>query len=539
MTQPSMATSSKAAFGGANPEPAKGGANPEPSADGYMLRMKDIRMRFGGVQALDGVSFDVKVGEIHGLIGENGAGKSTLMKILSGAYPFGEYAGQVMLGGEECSFRSVRDSEAKGICTVYQELSLVSCLNVCENLFMGHLLTKGLSVDWNEQYHQTSQVFKRIGLDCSPDTQVKALSIGRQQLVEIARSLIRNVKLLVLDEPTTALTNEEISTLFAILRELKQEGITIVFISHKLAEVFEVCDSITVLRDGKTIKSMDVSEADEREVIRLMVNREITQRFPEKTNVVGDEIAFEVKNWSVSAPEYAGRKVVDDASFFARKGEIVGISGLMGSGRTELATSVFGKAYGADIKGELFLEGRPISLSSPKQALHAGICYLTEDRKEKGLITIFDVKTNISLANMDQIIGGGILIDRNEETKVAEGFIDSLRIKTPTVEQTVANLSGGNQQKVVLAKSLNTHPKVLIVDEPTRGIDVGAKYEIHGILIDIAASGATVVMISSEMPELIGICDRIYVMHEGRIKGVFDRAEATQESIMALALSRG
>ncbi len=503
----------------------------------YILQMKDITKDFSGVRALNKVSFNVKAGEIHGLIGENGAGKSTLMKILSGVYGVNEYQGEIILNSKPCSFKNVRDSEAEGIAIVYQELAMVGCLSAHENLFLGHNIELGLSIDWDQQYLEAQKAFNRVGLNTSLDALVETLSIGQQQLLEIAKALIRNVKLLILDEPTAALTNEETSALFNILHELKNEGITIIFISHKLNEILGICDHITVLRDGKTIKTIEAKDASEQEIIRMMVDREMTQRYPEKTNMVTDEVIFEIKNWTVYNQQYIDRKVVDNASLFVRKGEIVGISGLMGSGRTELATSVFGRIYGANISGELILNGAPIVLKTPHQALKAGICYLTEDRKEKGLVTIFDIKTNVSMSNLDKIMGRNGLINENEETRIAEAYKDSLRIKTPHVDQILANLSGGNQQKVILAKSLNTNPKVLIVDEPTRGIDVGAKYEIYNILNDVASEGAAVIVISSEMPELMGICDRIYVMHEGRIKGVFNRDEATQEAIMTLALS--
>ena len=504
----------------------------------YALRMNHITKDFSGVRALDDVSFNVKAGEVHGLVGENGAGKSTLMKILSGVYGKGEYGGEIVLNDKPCSFKNVRDSESEGISIIYQELAMVSCLSLCENLFLGHEIMKGASIDWDEQYLLTRKAFERVGLDASPDALVESISVGKQQLVEIAKALVRNVKLLILDEPTAALTEEEISKLFAILSDLKAEGITIIFISHKLNEVLSICDTITVLRDGRTIETIPRSEeVTERRLIRLMVDRELTQRFPEKTNVIGNEVAFEIKNWTVYNPQYVDRKVVDGASLFVKRGEIVGISGLMGSGRTELATSVFGRVYGAKISGELLLEGKPVTLRSPGQALRQGLCYLTEDRKEKGLVTIFDVKTNISMANLDKITGANRLIDEDEETRIAEEFRTSLRIKTPNVEQVIVNLSGGNQQKVSLGKALNVEPTVLIVDEPTRGIDVGAKYEIYVILNEIATRGASVIMISSEMPELIGVCDRIYVMHKGRIKGVIDRKEASQESIMTMALS--
>jgi len=507
--------------------------------DSYILQMRNITKDFSGVRALEDVSFNVKAGEIHGLVGENGAGKSTLMKVLGGVYKTGEYSGEIIVNGKTCNFKSIRDSEAEGISIIFQELAMVGCLSVSENLFIGHELTRGPTIDWDEEYLQTQNVFNRVGLDTSPDALVETLSVGKQQLVEISKSLLRNARLLILDEPTAALTDEETNKLFQILTGLKTEGITSVFISHKLGEVTSICDSITVLRDGAVIETMDCNDpkVTEQYIIKLMVNREMTQRFPEKTNAVRDEIGLEIRNWTVYNPEIIGRKAVDNASLFVRHGEIVGISGLMGSGRTELATSVFGKVYGANISGELFLDGQRVDLDSPYKALKAGVCYLTEDRKEKGLVTIFDVKTNISMANLDKLIGKGVLINENEETKIAEAYRESLRIRTPDVEQTLENLSGGNQQKVVLAKSLNTEPRVLIVDEPTRGIDVGAKYEIYTILNNIASRGTAVIMISSEMPELIGVCDRIYVMHESKIKGELSRAEATQERIMTLALS--
>ncbi len=505
----------------------------------YLLQMKNITKDFSGVRALDNVSFDVKEGEIHGLVGENGAGKSTLMKILSGVYGAGEYSGEIVLRGKPCRFRKVRDSEEEGVAIIYQELAMVGCLSVCENLFIGHEIMRGHSIDWDEEYRTAKEVLRRVGLDANPDSTLDTLSIGKQQLVEIAKALVRNVKLLILDEPTAALTSEETNKLFAILKELKAGGMTTIFISHKLNEILAMCDSITVLRDGRTIETMDAraGDVDERRLVRLMVNRELTQRYPPKTNVVGEEVAFEIRDWTVHNPQYTDKKAVDRASLFVKKGEIVGISGLMGSGRTELATSVFGKVYGVNITGELFLYGKPITLDSPHQALKTGICYLTEDRKEKGLVTIFDIKTNVSMANLDKIIGSNGLLDENEEMQIANRYRETLRIKTPNVEQRLMNLSGGNQQKVVLAKCLNTDPRVLIVDEPTRGIDVGAKYEIYTILNDIAAAGASVMVISSDMPELLGICDRIYVMHEGRIKGVFNREDATQEAIMAMALT--
>ena len=506
--------------------------------DNYILQMKNITKDFSGVRALEDVSLNIKAGEIHGLVGENGAGKSTLMKILSGVYKTGEYSGEIILNGKSCNFKNIRDSESMGISIIYQELAMVGCLSISENLFMGHELTKGLAIDWNEEYQKTQNVFNRIGLVASPDSLIETLSVGKQQMVEIAKSLVRDARLLILDEPTAALTNEETDKLLQILTDLKADGITIVFISHKIDEVLRICDSITVLRDGRAIETMDRDDpkVNLQYIIKLMVNREMTQRFPEKTNVVREEIGLEIKNWTVYNPEYINAKVIDNASLFVRHGEIVGISGLMGSGRTELATSVFGKVYGANISGDLFLEGRKVDLDTPSKALKAGLCYLTEDRKERGLINIFDVKTNVSMSNLDKLIVNGILIDENEETRVAEAYRESLRIKTPDVEQVMLNLSGGNQQKVVLAKSLNTDPKVLIVDEPTRGIDVGAKYEIYTILNDIASRGTAVIMISSEMPELIGICDRIYVMHEGKIKGVLNRDQATQEKIMTMAL---
>lgn len=501
-----------------------------------LLEMREITKEFPGVKALDRVSLQVKEGEIHAICGENGAGKSTLMKVLSGVYPAGSYDGEIVYEGERAEFRDIRDSEHRGIIIIHQELALVPQLSIAENIFLGNECARGGVIDWRETNHRTEKLLAKVGLNEPPTTLVDSIGVGKQQLVEIAKALSKDVKLLILDEPTAALQENDSRKLLDLMLELKAQGVTSIIISHKLGEVGYVADTVTVIRDGLSVSTLDAKQdLSEDRIIRDMVGRDMTHRFPEHDRVPG-EVLMEVQDWNVWHPEHTERQVIRNASFNVRKGEVVGIAGLMGSGRTELAMSIFGKSYGRGITGEVRLGGKSVDVSTVDRAIHAGISYVTEDRKSLGLILEETVRFNTTLADLESVSSAGVL-NRNEETKIAEGFRDTLGIRTPTVFQTVGNLSGGNQQKVVLAKWLNTSPEVLILDEPTRGIDVGAKYEIYTIINELAEMGKGVVMISSEMPELIGMCDRIYVMNEGALVGELDAADASQERIMALIVN--
>jgi putative multiple sugar transport system ATP-binding protein len=500
-----------------------------------ILEMKSITKLFPGVKALDNVNFQVKKGEIHCLIGENGSGKSTLMKILSGLYPHNEYAGDIIFNGEVQRFSSISDSERVGIATIYQELALVPEMTVYENIFLGNEIRKGRLIDWNETITRAGEMLKKVKLNINPTTKVKDLGVGRQQLVEIAKALSKDVRLLILDEPTAALNEDDSENLLKLIKELKDQGVTCILISHKLKEVIAIADSVTVLRDGKTICTLDASKEkiSERTIIKHMVGREIDDIYPKRPKKEAGEKILEVKNWSAYDPK-VGRKILDGVEFKVRRGEIVGIAGLMGAGRTELAHSIFGNASGYDIKGDLFVLGEKKKLKNPNEAIKAGIAYVTEDRKGNGLILIDDIKLNITIANLKQLSNQGIL-NENEEIKVANDYKFSLNIKAPSVEQKVGNLSGGNQQKVSLGKWLYIAPKVLILDEPTRGIDVGAKFEIYTLMNKLVDQGMSIIMISSELPEVLGMSDRVYVMSEGRIVGELTQEEATQEKIMELA----
>lgn len=500
-----------------------------------ILEMKNIVKEFPGVKALKNVSFTVREGEIHCLVGENGAGKSTLMKVLSGVYPYGNYEGQIFLYGHEQRFSGVRDSERAGIGIIYQELALVPELSVYENIFLGNEIQRNGVVDWNETIRRAGEAIRRVGLDVNPATKIKDLGVGKQQLVEIAKALSRQVRILILDEPTSALNEVESENLLNLVRELKQQGVTCVLISHKLREVLEIADRITVLRDGETICTLDptVQEVNERILIKHMVGREIESVFPPPASQPESDVLLEVRNWTVYDPAL-GRTILKDVSFNVRRGEIVGIAGLMGAGRTELALSLFGNPYGYHIQGEMIFRGRKRRFTHPQQAIQAGLAYVTEDRKAKGLILIQDIKQNITLANLRALSNRGI-INRNAEIALANQYRASLSIKTPSVEQVVVNLSGGNQQKVSIAKWLFVQPTLLILDDPTRGIDVGAKFEIHTIMRRLVAEGMSIILISSELPEVLGMSDRVYVLAAGRITGELPVKEATQEKIMELA----
>ena len=502
-----------------------------------LLEMKNITKTFPGVKALDNVNLQVEEGEIHALVGENGAGKSTLMNVLSGIYPYGTYEGDIIYNGETCKFSKIKDSEEKGIVIIHQELALIPYMTIGENMFLGNERGKKAAIDWNETYGQADIHLKTVGLKESSRTLVKDIGVGKQQLVEIAKALAKNAKLLILDEPTASLNETDSQALLDLLLKFKKEGMTCIIISHKLNEVAYVADKITVIRDGATIETLvkGVDEFSEERIIKGMVGREIADRFPKRPGVKIGEVNLEVKNWTVYHPLYSERKVCDNVSIKVHKGEVVGISGLMGAGRTELAMSIFGKSYGTNISGQLFINGKEVHLKNERDAINHKLAYVTEDRKGNGLILSNPIKTNTTLANMAGVSSHGI-IDKDKEFAVAEEYREKLRTKCPTVEQNVGNLSGGNQQKVLLAKWMFADPDVLILDEPTRGIDVGAKYEIYCIINELAAAGKSVIMISSELPEVLGMSDRIYVMNEGRIVGELSHEEATQEVIMSCIL---
>lgn len=500
-----------------------------------ILEMRNITKQFPGVKALNNVSFRVAEREIHCLVGENGAGKSTLMKVLSGVYPYGDYTGEILFGGQEQQFRRISDSEKAGIAIIYQELALVPEMTVYENIFLGHEVRKGFRVDWNETIKRASAMLKKVRLNVNPATRVRELSVGKQQLVEIAKALSRDVKLLILDEPTSALNEDDSQNLLDLLRELKNQGVTSILISHKLKEVIEIADSVTVLRDGQTICTLSAhdEEVSENVLIKHMVGREIDNIYPRREHKRSAEVMLEVQHWNAYNP-HLGRNILQDVNFNVKKGEIVGFAGLMGSGRTELALSIFGNPEGYRISGEMFVKGKKRFFRHPQNAIKAGVAYVTEDRKGSGLILIQDVKQNLTLANLRAISPRGIVND-NAEVKVANEYKISLNIKTPTVEQRVGNLSGGNQQKVSLGKWLFVGPDILILDEPTRGIDVGAKFEIYTIMNRLVQQGMSIIMISSELPEVLGMSDRVYVVSAGRITGELPIEAATQEQIMLLA----
>ena len=506
-----------------------------------LLEMKNITKTFPGVKALDNVNLQVEEGEIHALVGENGAGKSTLMNVLSGIYPYGTYEGDIIYNGEVCQFRKIRDSEAKGIVIIHQELALIPEMSIGENMYLGNERGAKAAIDWNTTYEEADKYLKMVGLTESSKVLIKEIGTGKQQLVEIAKALAKKAKLLILDEPTSSLNEEDSRALLDLMLGFKKQGMTMIIITHKLNEVSYVADKITVVRDGSTIETIDNAnhDIDEDRIIRGMVGREITNRFPKRENVQVGEINMEVTDWTVRHPLYPERTVVNNVSLYVRKGEVVGIYGLMGAGRTELAMSIFGQSYGTLVSGTLKLDGQTVKLKkTPTDAIKHKIAYVTEDRKGNGLVLSQSIKINTSLANLDALASGTV-IDKDKEYQVAEEYRDKLKIKTPSVEQLVGNLSGGNQQKVLLARWMFAEPDILILDEPTRGIDVGAKYEIYCIINDLAAAGKSVIMISSELPEVLAMSDRIYIMNASRIVGEMKASEATQENIMAAILKSG
>ncbi|NJP97798.1 ATP-binding cassette domain-containing protein [Nonomuraea sp. FMUSA5-5] len=500
----------------------------------HILRMSGITKTFPGVKALQDVNLSVRRGEIHAICGENGAGKSTLMKVLSGVYPHGDYEGEIYFEGKRCEFGGIRDSEHAGIVIIHQELALSPQLSIAENIFLGNERAKRGIIDWNRTNYEAGELMKRVGLRENPTTPISDIGVGKQQLVEIAKALSKEVKLLILDEPTAALNDDDSAHLLDLLRGLRDEGITCVIISHKLNEVTAIADSVTIIRDGRTIETLDMvtDHVTEDRIIAGMVGRALDNRYPPHESKIGEE-ALRIEDWTVYSPSQPDRKVVDGAALTLRRGEIVGLAGLMGAGRTELAMSLFGRTYGVHISGKVFKDGKPVEIRNVQDAINHGIAYASEDRKRYGLNLIQDIKTNISAAGLKGLAKRGWVND-NEEYRVAEQFHKSMNIKAPSVNSVVGQLSGGNQQKVVLSKWIMTEPDVLILDEPTRGIDVGAKYEIYTIINRLADEGKAILVISSELPELLGLCDRIYTLSEGRITGEVSRQEATQESLMRL-----
>jgi putative multiple sugar transport system ATP-binding protein len=499
----------------------------------YILEMKNITKLFPGVKALSDVNLKVKPKHIHALVGENGAGKSTLMNILSGVYPHGTYEGDIIVNGEICRFKDIRESEAKGIAIIHQELALIPTLSIAENVFLCNEQTdNGYTINWNKTRFKTIEILKKVGLDENINKRVMDIGMGKQQLVEICKAISKNVKLLILDEPTAALNDEESNHLLNLILDLKDHGITSIIISHKLSEVVKVADEITVIRDGTTIETLvkGIDAISEERIIKGMVGREITDRFPKRNHPIG-EVRFEIENWNVYDPSDETKHIIKDISLNVRQGEVVGIAGLMGAGRTELAMSVYGKAYGKKISGTIKKDGKKLILHDVSEAIKNKITYSTEDRKNSGLVLSFDIKSNITISALPKLSRHSV-IDENRENQVGEEYRNKLRIKSSSVSQKAGNLSGGNQQKVVFSKCIFADPDVLFLDEPTRGIDVGAKYEIYSIINELAEEGKSIIMISSELPEILGMCDRIYVMNEGRIVGELSSKEASPENIM-------
>jgi len=507
--------------------------------DKIILEMRGITKTFPGVKALDNVSFKVREGEIHALVGENGAGKSTLMKVLSGVYPAGSYDGEIHYDGKVRRFQTISDSEELGIIIIHQELALVPLLSIAENIFLGNEIAEKGVIQWQQTFARTKELLAKVGLKDSPATRITDIGVGKQQLVEIAKALSKKVRLLILDEPTASLNEKDSDALLALLMEFRKQGMTSIIISHKLNEIRKVADQITILRDGGAVETLDCHTQDigEDRIIKGMVGRDMEDRYPPRDPKIG-EMLLEVKNWNVFHQNHRDRQFLHDVNFNVRAGEVVGIAGLMGAGRTETAMSLFGKSWGHKITGDVSMHGKPVDVSTIPKAIAAGLAYVTEDRKHLGLVLMNNIKENTTLANLKGVSRNGIIDDRTE-AKVASDYRQKLRIRSHSIYQEAVNLSGGNQQKVVLSKWLFTSPEVLILDEPTRGIDVGAKFEIYTIINQLAAEGKGILMISSEMPELLGTCDRIYVMNEGRIVAELSRNEASQESIMRAIMRSG
>ncbi len=495
------------------------------------LEMKNISKKFGAIKALSSVNLSVKKGEIHALCGENGAGKSTLMKIVSGLYPAGNYEGEIFVDGVLQNFRGTRDSELAGIAIIYQELALVKDMTVCENIFLGHEYTKSLFIDWEKSFNEAKKILQEVKLNVNPSDKISQLGVGEQQLVEIAKAIAKNANILILDEPTAALTEKEADNLLEIIKELRNKGKTCIYISHRLKEIYKIADRITILRDGKTIITSDKKDLCEDKLITKMVGRDLTEIYPRVEKKPG-KVVFEVRNWTVQDPE-TGLKVVKNVSFKLHQGEILGIAGLMGAGRTELVMSIFG-AWGKITSGELYLNGKKLNISKEKDAIQEGIALVSEDRKRFGLILGMNIKENITLSSIENITQFGI-VNENKEISKSHKYVRDLKIKIHSIEELSGNLSGGNQQKVVLSKWLMTNPKVLILDEPTRGIDIGAKFEIYKIMNELIENGVCILMISSELQEILGVSDRILIMHEGEFKGDILYKNASQEKIMRYA----
>jgi putative multiple sugar transport system ATP-binding protein len=497
-----------------------------------ILEMQSITKVFPGVRALDNVSLNVARGEIHAICGENGAGKSTLMKVLSGVYPHGTYEGDIVYENKVVAFKNIRESEAEGIVIIHQELALSPHLSIAENIFLNNEIKRFGLIDWNKTGQEAQMLMARVGLKENPDAKIKDIGVGKQQLVEIAKALSKRVKLLILDEPTAALNDEDSAHLLDLLRHLRGQGISCIIISHKLNEIAAIADKTTIIRDGKSVETLDMADgkADQERIIKGMVGREMDNRYPAHTSNTGPEI-LRVENWTAHHPDDKNRVVVDNVNINVKKGEIVGIAGIMGAGRTEFARSLFGRSWGTNISGKVFINGKEANVSSIRNAIDSGLAYATEDRKRFGLNLIDDIKRNISMASLNTFVKRGLVND-NEEFKVASGYRESMNIKAPSVLSITGKLSGGNQQKVVLSQWIHSNPEVLILDEPTRGIDVGAKYEIYTIIQRLADEGKGIIVISSELPELLGICDRIYALAEGTITGEVSKENATPELLM-------
>ena len=507
--------------------------------DNIILEMRSITKTFPGVKALDNVNLKVREGEIHALVGENGAGKSTLMKVLSGVYPAGTYDGEIHYDGELRHFSTISDSEELGIIIIHQELALVPLLSIAENIFLGNEMAVNGVINWPQTFARTKELLAKVGLKDSPSTRITDIGVGKQQLVEIAKALSKKVRLLILDEPTASLNENDSDALLTLLMEFRKQGMTSIIISHKLNEIRKVADQITILRDGTTVETLDchTQEISEDRIIKGMVGRDMEDRYPPREPKIGD-VLLEVKNWNVFHQNHRDRQFLHDVNLTVRAGEVVGIAGLMGAGRTETAMSIFGRSWGHKITGEVLMRGKPVDVSTIPRAIEAGLAYVTEDRKQLGLVLQNNIVKNTTLANLGDVSKSGV-IDERKEAQVASGYRNKLRIRSHSIYQEAVNLSGGNQQKVVLSKWLFTNPEVLILDEPTRGIDVGAKFEIYTIINQLAAEGKGILMISSEMPELLGTCDRVYVMNEGRIVAELPKGEASQESIMRAIMRSG